>query len=201
MKLNELKLNSFQKDKILSYLSSFQKFSHEEKEMIASSFNVKHFREGDFLFPGEKACNDYFFVAAGVVRITAPDDEGRDITYFFIGEGQLCTILDSFNAGTVTQNRIQACCAAEILVINKNTLVSLLTKIPSLGNVLDQINQHRLLDKIRLKNAFAGKDSASRYKLFLSLQPDIAYRVPLNHIASYLDVTPQSLSRIRRNVK
>ena len=73
--------------------------------------------------------------------------------------------------------------------------------LPFMADLVDRINQERLLEKIRLKNIYSGEDSTNRYKLFLREQPDIVYRVPLNHVASYLNVTPQSLSRIRRNVK
>jgi hypothetical protein len=63
------------------------------------------------------------------------------------------------------------------------------------------VNQQRLLEKIRLKNIYSGEDSAGRYRLFLREQPEIAGRVPLGHLASYLNITPQSLSRIRRQLK
>jgi CRP-like cAMP-binding protein len=55
--------------------------------------------------------------------------------------------------------------------------------------------------KIQLRNTYAGTDASARYQLFLELQPDISLRVPLNDIASYLGITPQSLSRIRRNIR
>lgn len=67
-------------------------------------------------------------------------------------------------------------------------------------DLINQVNQQRMLEKIRLKNAYAGEDAVERYKVFLSEQSEIASRVPLNYIASYLNVTPQSLSRIRRSL-
>jgi CRP-like cAMP-binding protein len=65
--------------------------------------------------------------------------------------------------------------------------------------LIDQITQQRLLDKIQLRNSYLGKDAATRYKLFMTQQSDIALRVSLQDIASYLEITPQSLSRIRKN--
>ena len=70
-----------------------------------------------------------------------------------------------------------------------------------MADLRDKVNQQRLLEKVRLKNIYSGEDSTGRYRLFLSEQPEIAGRVPLSHLASYLNITPQSLSRIRRQLK
>jgi CRP-like cAMP-binding protein len=73
--------------------------------------------------------------------------------------------------------------------------------LPYLKQLIDQITQQALLDKIDLKNSYLGHDSTCRYKIFMTRQPDIALRVPLSDIASYLGITPQSLSRIRKNIR
>jgi CRP-like cAMP-binding protein len=67
-----------------------------------------------------------------------------------------------------------------------------------MNELIDRITYQRLLDKIQIRNAYLGQDSATRYKLFMEQEPDIALRVPLKDIASYLEITPQSLSRIRK---
>jgi CRP-like cAMP-binding protein len=69
-----------------------------------------------------------------------------------------------------------------------------------LKSLIDEINQQRLLEKIKTRNAYLGLDSAARYRLFLNTQADIALRVSLTDIASYLGITPQSLSRIRKDL-
>ena len=182
-------------------LSEAHNFTGDELALITSCFNKRTCQEGDYLFHAGKVCSELFFVSGGAARITALNEKFEDITYFFIGQGQLCTILNSFNSGTISENSIQACCKSEILAINKQRLSSLFEKVPHLNKVIDRIHQNRLLDKIRLKNAYSGKDSTTCYNLFLSLQPEIANLAPLNHIASYLNITPQSLSRIRRHAR
>ena len=168
--------------------------------MIISCFELKHFKEKEYLFNSGNVCNSLYFVVEGILRIVAVNDKGLDITHYFIKEGQFCTMLESFNTGRIASDSIQASSSTGVLEINKKNLQKLCQNLPFMTNLIDQINQQRLLDKIRLKNIYSGEDSTSRYKLFVTEQPDIVHRVPLNHIASYLNVTPQSLSRIRRSI-
>jgi len=63
-----------------------------------------------------------------------------------------------------------------------------------------QLSQQQLLEKLQVHRAYLGLDAATRYQTFLARQPEIAGRVPQRLIASYLGITPQSLSRLRRAV-
>jgi CRP-like cAMP-binding protein len=128
-------------------------------------------------------------------------EDGRPVTHYFLKENQFCTILNSFNKQEPAEEIIQAACDAEILVATRNRLLKLYEQVPYLKELMDQIIQQALLDKIRIRNTYLGHDATTQYKLFLIQQPDIAARVSLNDIASYLSITPQSLSRIRKNIR
>ncbi len=184
---------------LLAFLRSFRPITAEEAAIIVPHFQSRHFNEGEYLFRAGKVCKELFFVTSGILRIVAGNDKGVDVTHFFIEENQFCTILQSFNAATKADDDIQACCATDVLSITKTSLFALYQQLPFMADVISQVNQQRMLEKIRIKNAFSGEDAAQRYKIFTAEQPNIAYRVPLNYIASYLNITPQSLSRIRRN--
>ncbi len=79
-------------------------------------------------------------------------------------------------------------------------MTSFYEEIPALKSVMDRRHQQRLMEKVQLRNGFAGKDATTRYKLFLELHAGLALRVSLQDIASFLDITPQSLSRIRKGM-
>jgi CRP-like cAMP-binding protein len=187
-----------QKDVLLDYLSSFHPLNEEDRQLIVSSFDYKCVAEGNFLFQGNRVCKELFFIVSGVVRIISTNHNGDEITYFFIGADQICTILDSFLYETVTDNAIQASSDVELMIITRNNFNVLCNKLPFFTTIIDQINQSRLLEKVKLKNAYSGLNATERYQQFLKLQADVAYQVPLNHIATYLNITPQSLSRIRK---
>lgn len=185
---------------LLNHLRSFRSITADEAAVIVSYFQHHHVKEGGYILQAGKICRKLFFIVSGVVRIVANNDKGLDITHYFIGGGQFCTILQSFNNETTASDGIQACCDTQVLSISKRNLLELYQKLPFMVSLISQVNEQRMLEKIRLKNAYSGEDAAERYKVFLAEQSDIANRVPQQYIASYLNITPQSLSRIRRNL-
>jgi CRP-like cAMP-binding protein len=185
---------------LLTFLRTFRPITDDEAVLIIPYFQAKHFKEGEYLFSAGKVCKELFFIASGVLRIVAINNKGVDVTHYFIRDRQFCTMLQSFNDETIASDSIQACCGAHVLSITKDKLLALYQKLPFMADLINQVNQQRMLEKIRLKNAYSGEDAVARYKVFLSEESEIAYRVPLNYIASYLNVTPQSLSRIRRSL-
>ena len=184
---------------LITYLQLFRAIPEEDKLLLTGAFEARTFKEGDTLFRGGSICREMFFVCKGVLRILASNAKGQDVTHYFLGENQFCTILHGFNNGVIAQETIQAACDAEVLVITRPRLLDLYKKISYLQALIDQITQQRLLDKIQIRNTYLGQDAQTRYKLFMMRQPDIALRVSLKDIASYLEITPQSLSRIRKN--
>jgi len=185
---------------LLIFLGTFRPITADEAAIISRCFQPRQVKEGEYLFSGGKVCKELFFIVSGILRIVAGHEKGVEVTHYFIGDRQFCTILQSFNQESIAEDGIQACCDSHILAVSKKNLLELYRKLPFMADLISQVNQQRMLEKIRLKNAYAGQDAVERYKVFLAEQPDIAYRVPLNYIASYLNVTPQSLSRIRRNL-
>ncbi|MEJ2905172.1 Crp/Fnr family transcriptional regulator [Pedobacter panaciterrae] len=185
---------------LIAFFRSFKTITDDEAAIICSHFQDKDFKEGEYLFSEGKVCKTLFFIDTGILRIVTTNQKGTDVTYYFIDDKQFCTILQSFNEETIASEGIQACCDTHVLAISKKKLLELYQKLPLMADLINEIHQQRMLEKIRLKNAYSGHDAVERYQVFLSEQPQIAYRVPLNYIASYLNVTPQSLSRIRRKL-
>jgi CRP-like cAMP-binding protein len=186
---------------LIDYIESLRPLTEAERKVIVAAFQAGHFAEGDYLFRGGRVCNQFFFIVSGIVRMVAVNDKGVEVTHFFVHENQFCTILASFNNETVAEDSIQCCSPVTVLSIEKERLLALYAKLPFMEGLIAQVNQERLLEKIRLKNVYSGEDSTGRYRLFLKEQPEIAGRVPLGQVASYLNITPQSLSRIRRRLK
>ena len=185
---------------LIKYLQLLTAIPEKDQELISAAFKRRVAKEGEYLFTGGRVCAEMFFICSGVLKITVTNEKGADITHYFIRENQFCTILNSFNNEVIATENIIAACDVDVLIVSKKELHSLYQELPYLKTLIEQIAQQRLLDKIQLRNSYLGKDSATRYKLFMMQQSDIALRVSLQDIASYLEITPQSLSRIRRNL-
>ena len=91
------------------------------------------------------------------------------------------------------QKVLEAARDGELVVLSNAKLTALYEKLPYLKELITGITTQSLLDKIQLRNSYFGEDAATRYRNFLLRQPDIALRVPLSDVASYLGVTQQSL--------
>jgi CRP-like cAMP-binding protein len=185
---------------LITYLQLFTPVPEEDKVLLTDAFEPRSFKEGEALFHGGAICREMFFICKGVLRILASNAKGAEVTHYFLSENTFCTILNSFNNKVLAEETIEAACETEVLVITKTRLLSLYKKIPYLQALINQITQQKLLDKIQTRNAYLGQDALTRYRLFMMRQPDIALRVPLKDVASYLEITPQSLSRIRKKV-
>lgn len=188
-------------NRLIAFLQQHRFLSADEQALITAAFEQRHYKEGEALFKAGHVCRELFFICDGVIRITVTNQKGVELTHFFLKEDSFTTILYSFNNETIADESIQAACDADVLAISKSKLLILYNKIAVFKELIDQITQQKLMDKIKIRNAYLGEDSETRYHLFMQQQPDIVRRVPLKDIAGYLGITPQSLSRIRKNVK
>ena len=185
---------------VVSYFQQFRSIPEQDQDIILSCFEPRAFKEGDYLFREGKICSQLFYICSGILRIVSTNDKGMDRTHYFYKEGQFCTILKSFGEASVAEAGIQAACDVEVLTISRQKLNELYGSVPYMKDIIDRMFQQQLLEKVERRNAFLGLDAESQYKLFVENQPDIALRVSLKDIASFLGITPQSLSRIRRNI-
>ena len=188
-------------NKLISFLQLFINIPESDQKIIADAFQSKTFAEGEYLFESGHVCKERFFICSGILKIVVINDNGVRVTHYFLKQNQFCTILESFMKETVADENIVAACLTEVLSITKAGLLALYKKLPYLEKLIDQITQQALLDKIKIRNTYLGYDSSTRYKLFLIQQSDIALKVSLSDVASYLGITQQSLSRIRKNLK
>lgn len=185
---------------VVSYFQQFGPIPEKDQDMIFSYFEPRAFKEGEFLFREGKICTQLFYICSGILRIVSTNDKGMDRIHYFYKEDQFCTILKSFGEASVAEAGIQAACDVEVLTISKQKLNELYVSAPYMKDVAARMFQRQLLEKVEARCAFLGIDAETQYKIFVETQPDIALRVSLKDIASYLGITPQSLSRIRRNI-
>ena len=168
------------------------------QQLLLGAWKGQTVAEGESLSEAGAVCREAFFIQQGVLRVTSQLPGGREVTHSFRREGQFCTLLTSFEQQVPTPLRIQAACPARVLALHKDRLDELKRQVPGLPALLAQLIRQELLDKLHIQRAYAGQDAQARYQLLLRHQPEIAHRVPQHMLASYLGITPQSLSRLRR---
>jgi CRP/FNR family transcriptional regulator, anaerobic regulatory protein len=185
----------------INFLGLFRNIPEQDALIIEQHLGYRTATDSEVLFNEGEICREMFFIYKGVLRIVSTNEKGNKLTYFFLKENQFCSILNSFNNNLAANEGIEAACDAELIVLKKQKLLALYEKLPYLKELITRITTQSLLDKIQVRNTYLGEDAATRYRNFLLRQPDIALRVSLSDIASYLGITQQSLSRIRKNMR
>ena len=148
---------------------------------------------------GDKS-SDIFFVVFGILRDYYIDDDGNDITRFFSCEGGICggESLISKEPSTVCTEALEDCILLRCPV---SDFTEIIASSSEATKAYIWLLESSLAYKIHRENSFLIKNAAERYIDFKRENPDLEKRVNQKYIASYLGITPVSLSRIRRTLK
>ncbi|WP_418122664.1 Crp/Fnr family transcriptional regulator [Chryseobacterium sp. PTM-20240506] len=182
------------------FLNSIGEISTQDFDLICQYMEIKEMGVGTILLQEGKIAKDLFFVLDGILKIVSTNEKGNEVIHFFIKENKFCTILYSFTDEVISREEIIAATSARVLVFSKKNLNELFEKLPHFKNLIENIIQKTLMEKIKARNHLMGEEATIRYHKFISDHPDLMLKVPLSDVASYLGITQQSLSRIRKNI-
>ncbi len=172
--------------------------SNSELEFMLSLFKPITLQKDDFFLHIGKVCHQVAFVKSGMLRIYYPNDKGEETTCYFSLPNEFVTSFSSFSTGKRSVENIQAIMPTELFIIEKSDLELLYSKIPiaqEFGRKSAE-NVTMLMEK-RLA-LFQNNSAEQRYDFLLKNQPILLQTVPLQYMASYLGISPQHLSRLRK---
>nr|WP_233522779.1 MULTISPECIES: Crp/Fnr family transcriptional regulator [unclassified Bacteroides] len=143
-----------------------------------------------------KIADTLYLIRKGTLRLFFYN-EGKDVTFQFFFEGDFVASFDSLYKRQPSLFSLESIESAEVIAIKREDFYNLLEQIPALRKVyeeklIDRFHVYQQLFLSRIKNT-----PAQRYEELLKEYPYIIQRVPQHYIASYLGITPVSLSRIR----
>lgn len=158
----------------------------------------KEFKRKDhFLYQGE-TCKQLGFIIKGYVRLYFLKD-GEEITKDFNFENSFCGSYASFSLRQPSRFNIVAMEKVKLYTLGRDDLFRLFDRYPSLQK-LGRLSMENMFIRKEMREASFLLDSAEqRYHELLTQYPQIQQRVPLKYLASYLGITPETLSRIRAN--
>lgn len=171
--------------------------SEEEEEVIKQYLTPKKLRKKQYLLQEGDVCKHIAFVEKGALKAYVVDDAGAESIIQFALEGWVISDLYSFLTGEPATYNIDALENAELVLISKSAHEELLKKLPKYETYIRlQITGAYIALQKRL-TSIISLPLEERYKNFLALYPNIAQRVPQHMIASYMGLTPETLSRVR----
>ncbi|CAL2103378.1 cAMP-binding proteins - catabolite gene activator and regulatory subunit of cAMP-dependent protein kinases [Tenacibaculum sp. 190130A14a] len=187
------------KEKLHSYLNRYATFSENEIDLIYENLEVKTFLKKEFLLKENSRCTYKYFILKGVVRSFYNTPSGKEkITQFAI-DNWWVTNMESFVSESPSKQAIQAIENTDVLCLSKKALEKLYIKLPKLERVFRIIAENMLIAVQRKNDVFLQMKSRERYFDFITKLPNFAQRVPQYMLASYLEISPEYLSEIRKN--
>ena len=143
---------------------------------------------------------DYLsFISEGIVRYYIPQEES-DLTFGFLFENEFVTAYDSFITRTPSPYQIETLTQTTLWRISYEDLQEVYQKTES-GNIIGRrMAENMFLIKSKREIALLSKTAEERYLDLFRERPNLLKQIPLKYIASYIGVTPQALSRIRKRI-
>lgn len=184
--------------KLLYYFNKWVDITEQEEEIILSAFeqtSVK--KKKDLLVPGE-VCKYVYFVTKGGLRSYFVDSKGVEHIYQIRLDNSWISDLESFFSQRPSKYYIEAMEDTQMLRISHEQLEQLYHEVPKLERYFRILFQKAYINALERLNATMWESAVERYNDMLKEHSDIFQRVPLTYIASYLGITPESLSRIRK---
>ena len=181
------------------YYERIIKLQESEWEFIAAHFDRKVFEKNAIITKQGETENYLSFIESGIVRFYIPDDE-NELTFNFSFNKEFTCAYDSFLTQTPSEYELQALTESIVWRISYGDLQKVYAKTEA-GNYLGRFASERLfLSKSKRELSLLKYNAKERYLRLFNEQPDILKFIPMKYIASYIGITPQGLSRIRRQI-
>jgi len=181
-------------------LNEATSFTEEEEAIVKTYLTPKKLRKKQYLLQEGDVCKFIAFVEKGVLRSYTVADKGTEHILQFALEGWLISDLYSFLTGELSPYNIEALEDAELVLISATAHEELLKRV----------HKYETYTRIQLTGAYIAMQRRltsiislsleERYTYLNSIYPDIVQRVPQHMIASYMGLTPETLSRVRKRL-
>ena len=180
----------------LDYLASVIKVAQPLKDQLQELTNTVEIPKGESILRIGERCNDLYFINKGLVRGYYYYD-GKEVTHWFAREGEFASCFFSFISQVASVENMEALEPCELICRPYTILQKFYIDFPEterLGRLLTEAYYVKLENRL-LTLKFT--DAKTRYDNLLATNPALLQRAPLGHVASYLGITQETLSRVR----
>ena len=173
-----------------------------EAEAEQLSFPLKRMRyeKGSILLKKGERCNHSFFVEKGLLRSFMLDESGKEQVIQFAPENWFIVDRSTVYFSDPSESYIEAIEDSEVVFINEDFMCHAAEVSPIFGRYNDKLLHNHIRQMQKRINLLLGATAEKRYLSFIEMYPDLLLRVPQWMIASYLGITPESLSRVRKEL-
>ncbi len=187
-------------EKLFAYLLQFGHVNAQQFELIRARAKHKKIAKGAYFAEAGKVSAQIGYITDGIFRVCYYDKAGDSFTRYFVYENRFVVDVNSFRDEIPSAEYIEAITDCQLLVFSKQDFTQLSALIPGWDDLFVKITSYVLENKLKVTSNMLVQDAQKRYLNFLDHYPGLANRVPLHMLASYLGITPSSLSRIRKSI-
>ena len=182
------------------YLTKTAGLEPREAHLLSDGLTRQKVEKGTLLLQPGDPCKHSFFVERGLLRSFMLDESGKEHVIQFAPENWFIVDRSSVYFNDASESYIEAIEASEVVLIGEDFMC----RAAEMSSVFRRYNDKLLHNHIRQMqkriNLLLGASAEKRYLSFIEMYPDLLLRVPQWMIASYLGITPESLSRVRKEL-
>lgn len=175
-------------------------FTEDELAYLVSFFKRQYVPKKFFYLKAGQIAMQKAYINKGSTRTFTLDEKGREHILNFSFEDWWLADFESYHSGKPGTKYIQAVEDCELLCISKEALEKLQIEIPKLKALFEMKQKNMIYSTMERLNEVKTLNAEERYLNLIKKHPQIFQRIPLQYIASYLDIEPQSLSRLRKRL-
>lgn len=190
----------YMSDLLYQNISRYIDLSQEEFSQFAEPFQLKHYKKKEIVLKEGEYCYFEGFVLNGCFKIYYLNENGFEQTLYFAVQGWWITDLDSLINHVPSILNIEAVEDSEALMISKKDKAILYETMPQIEKLFRIMNQQSSVALQRRILSLTGKTADKRYVEFLEKYPGLEQRLTQQQVASYLGITHEFLSKIRKKL-
>ena len=187
-------------EKLIAYISQYSNLplTTEEQALITATFQPKKIRKKQYFLQEGDVCKYAGFIVKGAMRQYSVDDKGTEhIVHLFI-ENYWANDRESSTMLTPSVYNIDAWEDTELLIITRAEMLYLMDKIPAIAQMIRLMDERNAIVNQRRLSSTISNTAEKRYEEFSAHHQQFIQRFPQHLIASYLGITKETLSRIRK---
>lgn len=186
-------------DKLIKYFRQYTSLQEDEVSLIKEIIPVRNISKNTRILEEGKISKEFYFILEGGVRLFY-NYEGTEKTAFFYFENQFVSSYESFTKQVPAKHNLQTIEDSKLAFINQEAAMQLVTQNPKFDFLARVMMEEELIIYQNIIANFITMNAEQRYRSLLESNPMILQRIPQHQLATFLGVSPETLSRIRKRI-